>query len=152
MKHEIAAGIIIFRRTSYGPRFLLLYHGGQYWNFPKGKLESEERGFQAALREVREETGLNKNDLRFVSHFREREKFIFTRNREKVFKVVLLYLAETRRTVIKVSHEHEGYAWLNLDEAKNLLKKYPQNLGVLRRANDFIQRKGMENRSRDPRR
>src|SRR3989338_4441597 len=117
MKHEIAAGIIIFRRTSYGQRFLLLYHGGQYWNFPKGKLESEERGIQAALREVREETGLNRNDLRFLKDFKARERFIYSRNQEKIFKIVILFLAETHKSFIKVSSEHEGYVLLTLNEA-----------------------------------
>src|SRR5579863_10064232 len=29
---EISAGIVVFRRTPEGPRFLILYHGGEYWN------------------------------------------------------------------------------------------------------------------------
>jgi len=37
---EISAGIIIYRRTLKGPKFLLLYHGNNYWNFPKGKIEN----------------------------------------------------------------------------------------------------------------
>ena len=144
MKREISAGIVIFRRTTNGPRFLLLYHGGQYWNFPKGKIESEEKGLQTALREVKEETGINRNELRFIAHFREEEKFFYTRNREKIFKIVILYLAETRRSQIRVSYEHEGYAWLALAEAKILLRKYPQNIEVLKRATDLIQQKSIQ--------
>ena len=63
---EISAGIIIYRKTLEGVKFLLLYHGGGYWNFPKGKIEAEEKSFQAALREIREETGLIKQDLKFT--------------------------------------------------------------------------------------
>ena len=60
---EISAGIIIFRKTKEGPKFLLLYHGGRYWNFPKGKLEKEEDSYTAALREIKEETGLRPGDF-----------------------------------------------------------------------------------------
>jgi len=42
MQEQVAAGIIIYQRTKDGPRFLLLYHGGRYWNFPKGKIENQE--------------------------------------------------------------------------------------------------------------
>ena len=58
MKKVISAGIIIFRKVKGDCKFLLLYHGHNYWNFPKGKLEATERSWQAALREVREDTGL----------------------------------------------------------------------------------------------
>ncbi len=38
---EISAGIIIYRKaqTKAEIKFLLVYHGGGYWNFPKGKIE-----------------------------------------------------------------------------------------------------------------
>ncbi len=64
MTQQISAGAVIFRRESDGTvKFLLLYHGKNYWNFPKGKLEAGERAIAAFLREVREETGLGEPDL-----------------------------------------------------------------------------------------
>ncbi|MBI4994923.1 NUDIX domain-containing protein, partial [Candidatus Peregrinibacteria bacterium] len=69
MVKEISAGIIIYRKTSEGIKFLLLYHGGRYWNFPKGKLDQGEKSFRAALREVKEETGLSSNELRLKEWF-----------------------------------------------------------------------------------
>ena len=70
MTKEISAGIIIYRKTEDGLKFLLLYHGRGYWNFPKGKIESEERSFQTALREIKEETGLSRDDLKLNQHFK----------------------------------------------------------------------------------
>lgn len=54
-----AGGIVIDGRE--GTRRALLVHRPRYddWSFPKGKLEVGETVEQAALREVREETGLD---------------------------------------------------------------------------------------------
>ena len=68
---EISAGIIVYRRTKDGPKFLLLYHGGSYWNFPKGHIEGEEKSLEAALRETVEETGLKQEDLKIRNRFKD---------------------------------------------------------------------------------
>src|SRR3989338_3609685 len=33
VKKTVSAGIIVFRRTTEGIKYLLLYHGRDYWNF-----------------------------------------------------------------------------------------------------------------------
>lgn len=136
----ISAGIIVFRKTSEGIKYLILYHGRGYWNFPKGKLEQSERSFQAALREVREETGLKSTELKFVGNFKAYEKFFFRRGSEKIFKVVILYLAETRQHKITISDEHEGFGWFRFNEAKKLLLRYKDSTAILQRAHDYLER------------
>src|SRR3989338_6656131 len=123
MQSIISAGIIVFRKTKDGVKFLILYHGGNYWNFPKGKIESEEKSWQAALREVREETGLKSTELKFIENFKAYERFYFRRGKENIFKIVILYLAETKQPKIAVSWEHEGYGWFTFAEAKHVLSK-----------------------------
>jgi 8-oxo-dGTP pyrophosphatase MutT (NUDIX family) len=138
---EISAGIIIYKKTSEGVKFLLLYHGGGYWNFPKGKIEQEERSFQTALREIREETGLGRNDLKFTGPFKVYEKFTFLRGRgtvkTRVFKIVIFYLAETKKSWIRLSREHDGYGWFSYKEAVKILK-HKDSQKVLTQANDFL--------------
>ncbi len=141
MQNIISAGIIIFRRTREGVKFLILYHGRNYWNFPKGKLESEEKSYEAALREVREETGLKVNELRILGGFKTYERFMYQRGKDKVSKVVILYLAETRVTRVIVSHEHEGYGWFTFSEARRALGKYKDSLRILDQAYDFLQKR-----------
>ena len=136
---EISSGIIIFRRSPRGIRFLLLYHGGGYWNFPKGKIEREERSFETALREVREETGLRPQDLRVLRNFRAHERYTFYRGKQKISKLVILYLAETRRSEIRVSHEHEGYGWFLYEEAKKTLGRFKENQQILSRAHTLLE-------------
>lgn len=139
-KKIISAGIIIFRKTREGYKFLLLYHGRNYWNFAKGKLEASERSWQAALREVREETGLKATELKFVENFKAYERFFLSRGKEKILKIVILYLAETRQPNVTVSFEHEGYAWFTFAEAKKVMARYPDNIKILTTAYDFLKK------------
>jgi 8-oxo-dGTP pyrophosphatase MutT (NUDIX family) len=148
---EISAGVNVFRRTKEGPRFLVLYHRGAYWNFPKGKIEKEERSFQAAVRETREETGLPPKDLKFAPNFKTREQFAFHRDRQKVFKIVIFYLAETKNPRIVISdRSHQGYGWFPYREASRILGKYEESQKVLKEANDYILGKGPRRNSPNP--
>lgn len=144
MLKEIAAGIIIYRKTEEGLKFLILYHRGSYWNFPKGKIESEEKSFQAAVREVKEETGLSRHDLKFHDYFKAYEKFNFWKktisgNSQKVFKIVIFYLAETRKSDIRiVEKSHNGYGWFDYKEAMKILSKHKESQRILTQANEFL--------------
>lgn len=155
---EISAGIIIYRKTIEGLKFLILYHGRGYWNFPKGRIENEERSLQAAFREVEEETGILKNDIKLIQHFKTYEKFTFwrsanrgihnvqrgakTRNpSEKIFKIVIFYLAETKKATVKISNKHEeGYCWFTYKEAMKILSKYKDSQRLLTQVNNFLQK------------
>ncbi len=55
-----AAGGVPWRRSDDGSLEVLVIHRPRYgdWTFPKGKLDPGETWEEAALREVREETGL----------------------------------------------------------------------------------------------
>ena len=140
MPREISAGGIIYRKTSEGLKYLLLYHGGNYWNFPKGKLEQSERGMDAAFREVKEETGLGKNDLILKDQFRITDKFFFFREKKRIFKIVIFYLAQSRKREVAVSTEHNGCGWFTYKEAIKIVKF--QNLrNIIKKANDILKPK-----------
>lgn len=141
MNKVISAGIIIYQNTEEGPKFLLLYHGHGYWNFPKGKLEKEERSWQAAMREVKEETGLESSELKFRKDFKAYERFTFGKGSERTFKVVILFLAETRKKQITISWEHEGFGWFLFRDARRLILRYKENLKILQSAYDYLRQK-----------
>lgn len=149
-KREITAGIIVYRKTPEGTKFLILYHRGSYWNFPKGKIESEERSLAAALRETREETGLGAQDLKIESGFKTYERFFFRRKGEGVFKIVILYLASTRNARVNISREHQGYGWFLFRDAKQILGKYRDSVRTLEKANEFLRQKSVEHRRPHP--
>lgn len=56
---ETSAGGVVYRVQDGEPMFLLIRDSYQNWGFPKGHLETDEPPEAAALREVREETGLD---------------------------------------------------------------------------------------------
>ena len=142
VKKTVSAGIIIFRRTQEGTKYLLLYHGRDYWNFPKGKLEDGERSWQTAFREIREETGLKSSELKTVGNFKAFEKFYYQQGSQKIFRVVILYLAETHQRYITVRGEHEeGYGWFRFNEAKKMLSKHKDTLKILEKAHNYLLRR-----------
>jgi 8-oxo-dGTP pyrophosphatase MutT (NUDIX family) len=60
-----SAGGVVFRRTDVGPEFALIRVGHEErWQLPKGLVDEGETFAETAVREVREETGL---DCRIVS-------------------------------------------------------------------------------------
>jgi 8-oxo-dGTP pyrophosphatase MutT (NUDIX family) len=145
---EISAGFMVYKKTPKGPEFLVLYHRGGYWNFPKGKIENEERSFQTAVRELKEETGIGRNEIRIIPNFKTAEKFAFWKNEgnknSRVFKTVIFYLAETRKSEIKLSKEHGGYAWFAFKDAMKILEKYKDSQRVLKEAYGFIGKKKLK--------
>lgn len=155
---EFSAGLIVYRKTSQGPRFLLLYHGGRYWNFPKGHIEHRkniassiatggemihgmETSREAAIRETYEETGIDPSKLFIKRNFKMVERFYFKRSREQIFKVVIFYLAETTETEIKISSEHGGFAWFQYKDARHILAPYKDSQRLLKSAYEYIRPK-----------
>lgn len=140
-RRQVVAGFVIFRRTHDGIKFLLLYRRGSYWNFPKGHFEVGETSEDAALREVEEETGIRRSELRIVSGFRAYEKFFFQRGEEKIHDTVILYLAETHKAEVKIApREHSGFSWFLYEDAvKTIGKKYHGIRRILKQAHDFLE-------------
>ena len=129
MKDQIVAagGLLIDARA--GEKRVLLVHRPRYddWSFPKGKLDPGETIEEAALREVKEETGLTCRIIRKLSTSRYR-----TRHNGKLHsKVVHLFLMERTGGRIRVpKHEVDRAAWLEFDEAMKLLS-YEQDRRLL---------------------
>lgn len=57
-----SAGIVVVRKENNN-LFLLMMRAYNYWDFPKGKIEIGERVIEAAIRETKEEAGID--DLNF---------------------------------------------------------------------------------------
>jgi bis(5'-nucleosidyl)-tetraphosphatase len=139
-KKQVVAGFVVYRRTSEGVKFLLLYRRGNYWNFPKGHFMPGERTIDAALRELEEETGIKKSELRIVPNFRAYERFYFQIGNQGIYDTVILFLAETHKAEVQIAlREHSGYGWFLCHDAMGVIgKKYGDTRKVLKRANDFL--------------
>ncbi|MGL4790884.1 MAG: bis(5'-nucleosyl)-tetraphosphatase [Anaerotignaceae bacterium] len=60
MKYEKSCGAIVYRKYHGNTEVLLIKHAnGGHWSFPKGHVESGETEEETAMREIKEETGID---------------------------------------------------------------------------------------------
>ena len=130
MIKETSAGIVLYRKENAKNLFLLLHYPSGHWDFVKGKMEKNETTHETAIRETKEETGIT--DIVFAENFEEWIEYNFKYQGELVQKKVVFFLAETKTEEIKISHEHNGYIWMDynasmekttFDNAKTVLTK-----------------------------
>ena len=115
---EKNAGIILFRKNKEKREYLLLkyYYVVPFWGFAKGKIESNEKEQETAIREAWEETNLNK--IKLIHGYKEKTSFIFTRKNQNVYKEVTWFLGEVFDDHDgHVSEEHQELKWFSYEEA-----------------------------------
>ncbi|HBQ50769.1 hypothetical protein A3B42_03435 [Candidatus Daviesbacteria bacterium RIFCSPLOWO2_01_FULL_38_10] len=127
MKREFSAGGIVFNKK--GEVLLTKHSQNHHWSFPKGLIDPGQTFQEAAVREVKEEGGVEAKILEKVGY----SKFIYTFEDEKIFKVVTYFLMEYISGDPKDHDwEMEEAGWYESDKAleqltfsqdKTLLKK-----------------------------
>jgi bis(5'-nucleosidyl)-tetraphosphatase len=132
---EESSGAIVFRKNEGVIYYLLLQYEKNYWGLPKGRIEKGEEVEETAKREILEETGIN--DIEFIKDFKETISYFFTREKIKIFKINVYFLAETKTKEIKLSWEHIDFKWLPYSEALEKLT-FKNSKDVLIKANNFL--------------
>lgn len=119
MEHKLSCGVVVVRKTdtSWVTLVLRAYH---HWDFPKGLREPGEEPLHAALREVREETGIDELSFDWGERYFETGPY----NKGKVARY---YLGITTQSdvVMGISPEtgepeHHEWRWVSFDEAYDL--------------------------------
>jgi len=141
MPVERSAGIILFRNTPQGRKYLVLRASGQnpkwgrFWDFPKGRLEKGETGVEAAMREAKEEVGIEEFEI--IPEFKNTIRYFTWREGKRIPKFVALFLAETNHAKVELSWEHDKYLWLLYPEARQRLS-LPQMKKALEEAEKHL--------------
>uniref|UniRef100_A0A8C9UX13 Bis(5'-nucleosyl)-tetraphosphatase [asymmetrical] n=1 Tax=Spermophilus dauricus TaxID=99837 RepID=A0A8C9UX13_SPEDA len=137
-----ACGLIIFRRRlipkvdNDSIEFLLLQasNGIHHWTPPKGHVDPGENDLETALRETREEAGIEAHQLTVIEGRKELNYVAWQKP-----KTVIYWLAEVKDydVEIRLSNEHQAYRWLGLDEACQLAE-FKEMKAALQEGHHFL--------------
>ncbi len=131
--YEKSCGGIIFYKTKQNTKILLVKNNnGRYWSFPKGHIEDSETEQETAVREIKEETGL---DVTIVKGFREISEYCPF---GKIRKRVVFFLARAFTDNVKIQEEEiDSYIWVDLQQARKLCT-YDNDLRIIEKAETAI--------------
>ncbi|MBR3162768.1 MAG: NUDIX domain-containing protein [Clostridia bacterium] len=120
MKKEISCGCVIFDKETHSKVLIVYEKGRNFWGFPKGHIEEGETEVETALREVKEEVGL---DVKILD-----EKYRYAINYiiedKQIDKTSVFYIAETLEDDVTITNQEaeiEDSKWVTIDEAFNII-------------------------------
>jgi dihydroneopterin triphosphate diphosphatase len=130
---------VILKKDHSGHRVLLVKRAGSYagaWCYVAGKLEPGEKVWQAALREIREETGLVPSALYTADIF---EQF-YVQDQETIWvaPVFVGYVLDRQKVVL--NEEHSDFRWFTMEGARQSVAFPGQRLILEHVENEFIRR------------
>ena len=109
---EKSCGAIIFNEG----KVLVVKQTSGFYGFPKGHVEIGETEKETAIREVKEETGL---DIKIISDKRYTQSYIV---KENVHKDVVFFIAKLENNNEKRQVEEiEEILWIDINEVENIL-------------------------------
>lgn len=127
---EITSGGVVFYRKDDNdePKFLLLKHKGKkkHWDLPKGHLKKHESIKACAIREVSEESGIQKEKLIIIKELNHKNIYAKRGSLGKKYrKIVHLFLFQSLTDKTKLSSEHKDSKWVKFDQLEEKLT-YPE--------------------------
>ena len=120
----------VYRRTDDGILFLLMKRNlnkiyEHLWQGVAGKIEEGETSSEAAIRELKEETGLSPVNMFVADHV---SKF-YEVHGDRI-NLVPVFGIEVDSEIINLSEEHISYKWVDINEAMNTLVWNGQKKGI----------------------
>ena len=136
--NEKSCGAVIYRLEGGRLSFLIVKNRkGRNWGFPKGHVELGETEVETALREVREETGLNVN---ICPGFRTVSQYALW---NRATKQVVFFLAESNSGELVLQEEEiERGRWVPYQAMMNFFR-FDNDRRILRSAVAYLRKNGV---------
>jgi len=140
-----AVVVYVVRHSQDGPEVLLLKRSkgdalDEFWLHCAGRIEKGEKAWQAARRELREETGLETPDF-YSANFCET---FYSAGMDAICMLPLFVALVPENAQVKLNDEHSGHVWVGFDKAREMVPFHNQRecLDVVEQ--NFIRRKPSE--------
>ena len=134
-KYRKAVFVVTYYFKDSKPNYLILKRRLHWkgWEFPKGGVDLFESKKNAAIREVKEETGLKVlNVQKHKNHGKYLYKKKFLDRTGIAGQTFSLYSAEAKDSKVKLDQkEHSSYKWLDFNKAQKILT-YPNQRKCLK--------------------
>lgn len=125
MEHKIAKsyGIIPLFKDNKGYKVLIVQNSkGGHWGLPKGTPENDEAPMQTAIRELREETGIQEEDIVIQDSPTFLEQYSFEQNDVVYDKTNTYYIGFVETMTVGEELDEINVAeWVSLEKAKEKL-------------------------------
>ncbi len=134
--------IIALRGTGAGTRLLTLCRASDYlngvWSYVAGHVEVGESGWQAARRELAEETGLVPQ-LLYATSFCE-QFYNAANDCVELVPAFVARVADSDEDLVRLNPEHSAWRWVSFDEARSLFPFGSQRDLLAHVEREFVER------------
>ena len=136
-------GIIPIHVREGRRRFLLVQHKAGHWGFPKGHPDADESPIDTALRELREETGLEIARLIERPSFTETYEFTKRKSGKRVLKHVTYFVGFVERpAVTPCEKEVAATAWSEAAATRTLIS-FPEGQALFDEVLAYLDRRDL---------
>lgn len=140
-KIEVSAGGVVYRKKNSQIQILILRDPKGNWTFPKGLIERGEEPVVCALREIKEEVGVQtvefKNKLGLVKYF-------YTFNNKLIQKTVYYFLFRLIGDEKPTPQKEEGIQdvqFVDLNKASDIIGYKKTNAPILKKIEEYFKKK-----------
>ena len=133
MQNEKSCGAIVYRKYHGNTEILLIKHvNSGHWSFPKGHVEKGETEVETALREIKEETGI---DVIIDPTFRETVSYYPKKDTQKV---VVYFIGKAKNyDYVPQEEEISEIKWVEIGRAGSVLT-YENDRSIVGKAKNSI--------------
>lgn len=140
-RDDTSFGIIpVRKKMGKWELFMVQHKNGAYWSFPKGHPNEGEDFKETAIRELKEETGLEVVNFLDAPLFIEKYSFLWKGS--KINKTVHYFLAEVKGKVVLQAEEILAGKWIYLT-ASLTLATYPEAKKLLKEVAIFFSKSNL---------